>query len=246
MAARMSFPGGDPVAARRALAFALAEYLDTGGVREAVLLWAQHFEGQGSLFVGLSRYCRQIAERFGLAGREAELHLKIFRALQADPQQLPEDPLSLPPSDGLTTTPAWLDPRPAEAAAVPSSGPAATVQAGAGARTLQAFFAAVEEQLARDTPPGLTPARLRRTLIRHAPSLPRPQQQAASLWWSGQVGSLGGEWPAGGHGTTLVNVIYVTLAELVGPARADRCFTLAVQRLTATRDATLAEIRRYL
>ena len=65
----------DPVAARRALAFVLGGYLDRRRVRDAVALWSTHFEGQGSLFVALQRYCRQIADSYGLAGREAELHL---------------------------------------------------------------------------------------------------------------------------------------------------------------------------
>lgn len=230
----MAFRDGDPVAARRALAFALADYLDRRGVREAVSLWSLHFEGQGSLFVALNRYCRQVAERFGLPGQEAELHLKIFRALQSDPRQLPEDPLSVPPPDEEPTVPDQLETLPR------------SLQPQGDAAVLQAFWGALEEQLARDLPAGVTPARLRRTLIRHAAALPKPQQHAASLWWSGQVSALGGDWPAGAAGTALVNVMYVALAELLGPVHADRCFTQAVLRLEAGSDAARAGIRRYL
>lgn len=228
----------EPTAARRALAHALAEYLDRARVRDAVALWRLHFEGQGSLSVALNRYCRQVAERFGLPGKEAELHLKIFRALQLDPLLLPEDPLSLPPPEEDPTVPGQL-----------AGGPLPRVSAtgqGVGARLLQTFYAALEAQLARDLPAGLTPARLRRTLIRHAAVLPRAQRHPASLWWSGQVGVLDGDWPAGGAGTELVNVMYVTLAELVGPARADQCFTNAVRQLEASGDPVLDGVRDYL
>lgn len=225
----MAYPQNDPVTARRALAHALTGYLDRRRVREAVALWSQHFEGRGSLFVGLSRYCKQIAEAFGLPGKEAELHLKIFRALQLDTRQLPADPLSLPAEEAVVLPAAPIDPG-----------------AGPGAFVMQRFHAALDTQLARDLPPGVTPALWRRTLIRHAAVLPPPQRHAASLWWSGQVGQLGGAWPAGGHGSALVHVMYLTLAELVGPVRADRCFTLAVAQLEASGDVALAEIRRYL
>ncbi|HSV69613.1 MAG TPA: hypothetical protein VLI72_05835 [Methylibium sp.] len=248
----MAHPDHDPVAARRALAHALGAYLDRVRVRDAVALWSAHFEGQGSLFVALNRYCRQVAESYGLVGLEAELHLRVFRALQGDPRALPDDPLSQPPGDDERTAPAALD---ALASAGPPSRPGpprSEPPSGSGAGShrsaalLQVFYAAIESQLARDLPPGITPARVRRTLIKHAAGLPRPQQHAASLWWSNQVSVLGGDWPAGGHGTALVNVIYVSLAELVGPVRADQCFTQAVARLERGGDPAHAEIRRYL
>ncbi|MBN9204673.1 hypothetical protein [Methylibium petroleiphilum] len=225
----------DPVTVRRALAHALAEYLEAPRVRDAVMLWCQQFQGRGALFLGLSRYCRQIADGFGLAGKEAELHLRIFRALQSDPRRLPDDPLSSQPFE--STEPGSLPPG--------SVAPVAP-RLGEGVAALQAFFAAIEAQLSRDLPVGLTPARVRRALIRHAASLPRPQQHAASLWWSGQVSTLDGDWPAGGHGTLLINVMYVALAELLGPVRADACFTQAVDRLEASGVPALTGIRGYL
>jgi len=218
----------DPALARRALAHALGEYLDRARVHDALQLWSRRFEGRESLVTGLNHFCRQIVQAFGLAGKEAELHLKVFRALQGDPRELPDDPLTQPPRDDV------------EIAA------AARKTAVGTAAVLARFYAALEQQLARDLPPGVTPARLRRTLIRHAATLPRAHQHAASLWWSQQVSALGGEWPAGGTGTALVNVMYVGLAEVAGPARADQCFTEAVKRLEASGDPALAGIRRFL
>ncbi|EWS57075.1 hypothetical protein X551_00017 [Methylibium sp. T29] len=107
-ASTMASRDNDPVTVRRALAHALAEYLEAPRVRDAVMLWCQQFQGRGALFLGLSRYCRQIADGFGLAGKEAELHLRIFRALQSDPRRLPDDPLSSQPFE--STEPGSLPP----------------------------------------------------------------------------------------------------------------------------------------
>lgn len=231
----MAFRDQDPVAARRALAHALADYLNRAGVREAVAMWSARFEGKGSLFVTLHRYCGEVADRFGLGGREAELHLKIFRALQTDPRELPADPLSVPPPHA-----------PRAVAGEGESGASVGLEGSPSAALLEAFWVEIETQLARDLPVGVTPARLRRALIREAVQLPKAHRHAASLWWSAQVSSLGGEWPAGGVGTALVNVMYVALAELLGPTRADQCFTQAVTRLETAADPALAGIRRYL
>lgn len=232
-----SLQGRDPVAVRRSLAYALGAHLDRRRVRDAVVLWSEQFEGQGSLFVALQRYCRQVAQSYGLAGREAELQLTVFRALQSQPSDLPQDPLSVPPGDDERTAPTPLSEAPRVAAAAGAS---------ASAAVMQAFYAAVEEQLVRDLPPGVTPVRVRRTFIRYASGLPRPRQHAASLWWSNQVPLLSGDWPPGGHGTALVNVIYVALAELLGPRRADECLTQAVMRLERSGEPGLTDIRRWL
>ena len=138
----------DPTTVRRALAHALHDYLDASRVRDAVVLWHQQFDGQGTLFLGLSRYARQIARQFGLAGKEAELHLKMFRALQTDPRRLPDDPLTSLPFE--STEPGRL---PAGTTTLPRP-------LGEGAAVLQAFYAALEAEMARDLHVGLTPADL--------------------------------------------------------------------------------------
>lgn len=229
----MSLPRNDPVIARRALAHALHGYLGAGHVRDAVALWNQHFEGKVGLFVGLTRYCKQVADLFGLKGQEAELHLRIFRALQIDPRQLPIDPLSQPPDMQSQSLP--------DGAAASSQG-----EPGQGAFVLQRLHTAIEACLARDAGASLPPALLRRMLVRRCAVLPPQHRHAAQLWWSGQVGVLSGDWPAGGLGTALVNVMYVTLAELIGPVQTDRCFAQAVARLEASGDPALYEVRSYL
>jgi hypothetical protein len=72
------------------------------------------------------------------------------------------------------------------------------------------------------------------------------QRIAVVQWCTGEASALHGQWPAEGHGTVLVNLIYVALAELIGPVRADRAFGQAVADLESSGDAALAEIRRYL
>lgn len=219
----MAYFVNDPVATRRALVLALSDYLESERVREAITLWHHHFENSGSIFVGLNRYCRQVAQAFGLSGKEAELHLKIFRALQAAPDTLPPDPLSRP-------------------SAVEQ--PRASAAASGSARTLAAFFAEIEALVARE--PGLSAGFWRRAALARANALPGPARLAVGGWWRGELSSLGGDWPAGGLGTALVNVIYVALADLLGPVRADQCFTQAVGRLEASDDPALRSIRQYL
>lgn len=231
----MAYPGKDALTARRALAHALSAYLDGARVHEAVSLWSQNVDGQASLLAGLTRYCKQVAEVFGLAGREAELHLKILRAMKMDPSLLPDDPLAS---------------RAAAAAAI-ATGRAASAASTAAAPNasspvLQKLFGLLEAQLVRESPTGAVNLALRRSVVGLATQLPPMQRIAVVQWCTGEATALHGQWPAGGHGTVLVNLIYVALAELVGPVRADRAFGLAVADLESSGDAALAEIRRYL
>jgi hypothetical protein len=256
-------------AVRNALSQALAEFLDPPRVDLALQLWRRRYEGDDSLFLRLTFYCREIVQQHGLVGHEASLHTAMLRALKRSmpmssttsnghfavpAQRLGEhgskaaqvsvsEVVSAPSRKRNTqpaqTVPASLAPEPAPEVSVPP-------QRSTDARVLQAFYMALEAQLARQLPPGVTPARVRRTLIRHARALPHEQRHPASLWWSGQVNVLEGDWPVGGFGNGLVKVMSSALTELLGAAHADRCFKQAVARLEASRDTALHSIRRYL
>ena len=231
----MAYPGKDALLARRALAHALSTYLDSERVYDAVSLWSQTADSQASLLAGLTRYCRQVAELFGLSGREAELHLKILRAMKMDPRLLPDDPLSpRTPAAG----PVGLH--------TPASALSATPAPNSSAPLLQKFFGLLEDQLLRESPAGAVQVALRRSLVGLATQLPPTQRIAVVQWCTGEVSALHGNWPAGGHGTVLVNLIYVALAELIGPVRADRALGVAVAELESSGDPALSEIRRYL
>ncbi len=232
----MAYPGKDALLARRALAHALSTYLDSDRVHDAVSLWSQTADGQASLLAGLTRYCKQVAELFGLSGREAELHLKILRAMKMDPSLLPDDPLSPRAS---AAAPIGLQP-PGSAASAASATP------NSSALLLQKFFGLLEDQFRRESPTGSANLSLRRSLVGLAKQLPPAQRIAVVQWCTGETPALHGQWPAGSHGTVLVNLIYVALAELIGPVRADRALGLAVADLEASGDAALIEIRRYL
>jgi len=80
-----------------AVRWALGTYLDPQDAQQAATLWQPMAPGQSSL-VGLSRFCRNVAQRFNLQGREAELHLHIIRALQRQKTAtLPEGRPARPP-----------------------------------------------------------------------------------------------------------------------------------------------------
>jgi hypothetical protein len=259
----------DVAAARAALAQALAEFLDPPRVDLALQLWRRRYEGDDSLFLRLTFYCREVVQQHGLAGQEANLHTAMLRAIQRSlPMSTATSAVSFEPTAPLGGAEAGFKgsahvsvsasvAAPARKRAVPV---AQTVPAelepaqevivppprSSDARVLQAFYMALEAQLARQLPPGVTPARVRRTLIRHARALPHDQRHPVSLWWSGQVNVLEGEWPMGGQGSALVKVMHSALTELLGAAHAERCFKQATARLEASRDSTLHCIRRYL
>jgi hypothetical protein len=231
----------DAVAVRRALAAGLAAYVEAPVARAAVQLWVRDFEGRGNVLGALGRWCREVGARFGVAGREAELHLKVFRALQQPANELPDDPLaSQPPPDDADTEPDRLD-------ALPSQPPPLPPAISPSARLLMAFCNALEREVAREPAGGLTVAKLRRAWIAAAPgALPTGAQRAAINWWSGQVSQLAGDWAAAKLTTKLVNLVYVVLAEQLGPVAADRCFTAAVRALESDGDPLLRDIRRHL
>ena len=229
----MASPGKDALLARRALAHALSAYLDSARVHDAVSLWSQTADSQASLLTGLTRYCKQVGEMFGLSGREAELHLKILRAMKMDPSLLPDDPLSTRASAAV---PIGFHPPESVTSSTPHS----------SALLLQKFFGLLEDQFKRESPTGAANVALRRSLVGLAKQLPPTQRIAVVQWCTGEASALHGHWPAGSHGTVLVNLMYVALAERIGPVRADRALGQVVANLEASGDATLTEIRRYL
>lgn len=229
----------DAIAVRRALAAGLAAYADAAVVRAAVGLWVRDYEGRVQALAGLGRWCREIGTRFGLAGREAELHLKVFRALQQPINELPDDPLASQPPDEADTEPDRLE-------ALPSQPPPLPPALSPSARLLMAFCNEIERQVAREPAGGPTVQKLRRAWIAAATALPIGAQRAAVAWWSGQVSQLAGDWAAAKLTTKMINLVYVVLAEQLGPVAADRCFTAAVRALENDGDPLLRDIRRWL
>lgn len=249
----------DVAAARSALRHVLTDLLDPVGVEQALQLWRHRFEGDDSLFLRLTFYCRELAREQGLVGSEGQLHMSFMQALQRNPPtstsmfDMPFLASTRGASDSATATvrshapspppvPSFAGERERRSAPRPPPPPAPP----STAHVLQSFYSALEAQMARQLPPGVTPARVRRTLIKHARKLPYEQHHPACLWWSGQSRALEGEWPAGGHGSLLIKVMYRALAELLGAPLADRCFKHAVLRLEASEDASLHGIRKYL
>lgn len=238
-------PQGSP--AWVALMWALQPYLDEGRAREAVALWQPpDASGPAPAMVGLSRYCRLVGQRFGLQGKEAELHLRIIRALQAQGlggqrQAAPvETPGPSSPQGGAAGR-GWRTAGADAGASVNDSLPA-----GASALLVQRFLEMVEQAVVREAPMSYSPQRWRHTLIKQAGRLPEPVLRLATDWLWARVPALTGEWRAGGEGTRLVNAAYMALAEWVGPVKADACFTHIVRAFESSGDAHLKPVRRYL
>lgn len=236
-------PQGSP--AWMALMWALQPYLDADRAREAVALWQPpDASGPASAMVGLSRYCRLVGQRFGLQGKEAELHLRIIRALQAQGlggqrQAAPAEAPGPASPEGGAAGRAW-------SAAGASISANDSQPAGASALLVQRFLEMVEQAVAHEAPMSYSPQRWRHTLIKQAGRLPEPVLRLATDWLWGRVPALTGEWRAGAAGTRLVNAAYVALAEWVGPVKADACFTRIVREFEGSGDPHLAAVRRYL
>ncbi|MEY4427403.1 MAG: hypothetical protein RLZZ182_92 [Pseudomonadota bacterium] len=228
-----------PEPLRQALLWALGGYLSDQQAEQALALWQP--SPQASALSGLSRYCKSVAQQFSLQGREAELHLRIVRAIQATgAARATPEASAVPALDKVDTRPSPLDDLP--------SGPSAndSVPPGLANLVVQRFLEAIESAAARECPAQYSPQRWRQGLLRHTSRFPRALQCQISDWLWGQADSLQGDWPARGAGTRLINAAYVALAEWVGPVRADAAFTQIVKGFENSSDPTLCGVRRYL
>lgn len=231
-----------PASTRKALVWALRAYLSAPEAEQAADLWQPGPSAQGTAIAGLSRYCRAVARQFSLAGREAELHLRIIRAMQTMGQgaTLPEESLTTEGRGGaMGSRVDSLDSRVNTSAndSVPPGLPVVAVQR---------FLEAMEQVAARECPDTYSPTVWRQSLLIHAKRIPQHLRVHAADWLWGRSTSLNGDWPARGAGTRLINTAYVTLAEWVGPVRADACFTAIVREFENSQDPALADVRRYL
>ena len=237
-----------PEPLRECLLWALCSYLDTAQAEQALRLWQP--STQASALSGLSRYCRSVAQQFGLQGREAELHLRIVRAMQAmgaasnrRPSEGSAEAITGSAHAGLEkvdTQPSPLD------ALAQSASANDSVPPGLANLAVQRFLEAIEAAAARECPGQFTTQRWRQGLLQHTTRFPKPLQQQVADWLWGHTDSLPGDWPARGAGTRLINAAYVVLAEWMGPVRADAAFTQIVKGFENSPDPTLSGVRRYL
>ena len=225
---------------RQALIWALKAYLPPLEAERAAMLWQPAAAQQNSITAGLSRYCRTVGQHFELHGREAELHLRIIRALQTLGQgrALPQDDAQ--PAAAKDRAQGQLEPPLATSSANDSQPPFLTVM------TVQRFLEAIEQVVARECPQVYSPTLWRQALLRQARRIPSEQLSLVADWLWGRTPSLQGEWPARGSGTRLINTAYVALAEWLGPVGADAQFTSVVREFEHSQDASLTSIRRYL
>ncbi len=222
----------EPDPAMDAVRWALSAYLDPEEARRAAALWQRPTgDTAGSAMAGLSRYCRLVAQQFDLAGREAELHLRIIRALKAQALaqgHAPSQPGALPEVESPSHLKRITD--------LPSG----------SALLMQRFLEATEMHLRSEMGAAHSPQRWRQSLVAHIKRVPVSNMHQLSDWLWGRTAGLQGQWPARGLGTQLINAAYVALAEAVGPVRADACFTSIVREFEQASDPSLSGIRSYL
>lgn len=226
---------------REVLLWALSPYLNPVQAQAAAALWRPPPAGHTSATVGLSRYCRDVARQFDLPGKEAELHLRIIRGFQSRikaprPAQgtAPGGPAGVEVS---ATSAAWGLP---EHSANDSQPPRSAVP------LVQSFLEAAEAAVARECPQVYSARLWRQSVLLKAQRLSPEAQRALSDWLWGRTSHLLGDWPARGSGTRLVNAAYVTLAEWLGPVRADACITGIVREFEGSANPAMMGVRQYL
>jgi hypothetical protein len=217
-----------------AVRWALSAYLPPDQASRAAALWQRPTgDTPASAMTGLSRYCRLVAQHFDLGGREAELHLRIIRALKAQAQAQPQGPGD------------------AQADALPDVSSTShlkriTELPAGSALLMQRFLEATEQHLRNELGAAHSAQRWRQALVGHVKRVPVGSMHQLSDWLWGRTAGLQGPWPARGLGTQLINAAYVALAESLGPVRADACFTSIVREFEQASDPSLSGIRSYL
>ncbi len=217
--------------ARRALYLALTLRLEKDDAIQAVDMW-QPFKGhEHNPLVGLRRYCQEVALRFGLQGREAELHLSIIKSLKAQGLMsgLTDSPDSTPPHANTLQAPVAQPPSRNDAA-----------------QLMQQFMQAVEAHVSVEVSGQYSPERWRQSLMQQINKTKSISDAHLQDWLSDRASRLQGEWPSRGRGTQLINVVYVVLAQWLGPVKADACFTSIVNRFEKSSAPYLRDIRSYL
>lgn len=217
--------------ARRALYLALTQRLEKEDAIQAVEMW-QPFKGhEHNPLVGLRRYCQEVAVRFDLQGREAELHLSMIRALK-------QQGLMSGLTDAADTSPPDISGQLASKVQAPLRNDTAQI--------IQQFIQAVEAHVSVEAAGLYSPERWRQSLMQQINKTQSLQDGMLQDWLSDRATRLQGEWPARGRGTQLINAVYVVLAQWVGPVKADASFMSIVNRFEKSSAPYLRDIRRYL
>lgn len=218
-------------AARRALYLALTLHMEKADAIAAVEMWRPPSGEAANPLSGLRRYCHEVAQRFGLVGREAELHLSILRSMKGQGISRPV----LDPNNPSTSGSDYPD-----AVAVPP------LRTEPSAHLMQQFLEAVEKKVAQELPGMYTPVKWREALLPQLKRLKPMNLADIHNWLGGRSATLQAVWPPRAEGTRLLNAVYVVLAQWLGPVKADSVFTQILTQFEAGQDPHLKSIRTYL
>ena len=218
-------------AARRALYLALTLHMEKADAISAVELWQPPAGDSANPLSGLRRYCHEVAQRFGLVGREAELHLSILRSMKGQGISRPVQDANNPSSSG---------------ADYPSAMAVPPLRTEPSAYLMQQFLEAIEKKVAQELPGMYTPLKWREALLSQLKRLKPVNLADIQNWLGGRTAALQVVWPPRAEGTRLLNAAYVVLAQWLGPVKADAVFTQVLSQFEAGQDPQLKTIRHYL
>ncbi len=211
-------------AARRALYLALTLHLEKNDAITAVELWRPPEGDAANPLSGLRRYCHDVANRFGLVGREAELHLSILRSMKGQGISRPVSDPNNPISSGSDYP---------NAMAVPP------LRIEPSAHLMQQFLETVERRVAQELPTLYSPLKWREALMPQLKRLKPVNLADIHNWLGGRTTSLQVVWPPRAEGTRLMNAVYVVLAQWLGPVKADAVFTQILAQFESGQDPHL-------
>jgi hypothetical protein len=217
--------------ARRALYLALTLHMEKADAIEAVEMWQPPSSGSATPMSGLRRYCHEVAHRFGLVGREAELHLSILRSMKGQGISRPVADPNNPISSGSDY--------PSEQAVPP-------LRVEPSAYLIQQFLETVERRVAQELPSLYTPTKWREALMPQLKRIKPLNLADIQNWLGGRTTALQVVWPPRAEGTRLMNAVYVVLAQWLGPVKADAVFSHILVQFEAGQDPHLRSIRAYL
>lgn len=227
-----------PAAVRRRRAFfgALSPLFGREAALEAINIWEHTFGSDQPLLRGISQYATLLIQELGWKISPADLSIILLQHLQQGEDSLPPDPL--PQLTGRRSS----DPAPRALAAGGTSAPLASTSPWT--QTLSVLLVKLCDSA------GHADARMQQALLKQflnacAAQTSRELAADVAALLSGRSSSLVHDQKKSAA-VALVNLFYVSLAELYGPVSADRILTSSVRATEETAEGRILSPRELL
>ena len=222
---------------RRMIRAAFEKKLGLEGVHQAIAFWNLHFAQETDIQKHIRPFAQAYAEFMGQSSSKSELALLLISSLHTRLEMLPPDP-----------QPQQLNM--SQVATSPASSLTNTKTSTSIDATLGALILALHEALQLDSQGSVWATQFWETL--QAPStvqnlkLDDAQQNAWGVWLRQPENLNLHANLSVKQATKLVNLLYVSLTEAMGPVEADRLLSRSVQQVEATPTGRSLSPRSFL